>query len=187
MAGNPPADAPAAILAALTWRLPAARRRQLSLIVTPRTLPIWMAGNPPADAPDERVRRVLDRVARLGDGWLTFAVTPGTLRRRLEVLTELRASLGRPPGDDLPVCVFLNVNVNPDADRALDDALATWRRQSTRNVSADQLRSLAALGSPEQGAEAVAPVDEAVEQLAALADDPRREPAGCDEIGWLMV
>jgi alkanesulfonate monooxygenase SsuD/methylene tetrahydromethanopterin reductase-like flavin-dependent oxidoreductase (luciferase family) len=124
-------------------------------------LPIWMAGNPPAGASLPRVRRVLDRVARLGDGWLTFAVTPDTLRERRQLLEELRADLGRSSEQEFPVCVFLNVNVNPAADAALDDALATWKRQSTRNVSPDQLHEVAAIGSPEQGADFIGRLVEA--------------------------
>jgi alkanesulfonate monooxygenase SsuD/methylene tetrahydromethanopterin reductase-like flavin-dependent oxidoreductase (luciferase family) len=47
----------------------------------------------------------------------------------------------------------LNVNVNLNADTALEDAIATWRGQSTRNVSTDDLRQVAAIGSPEQVAD----------------------------------
>jgi alkanesulfonate monooxygenase SsuD/methylene tetrahydromethanopterin reductase-like flavin-dependent oxidoreductase (luciferase family) len=113
-------------------------------------LPIWMTGNPPMDAAEEQVRRVLGRVARLGDGWLTFAVTPNELARRTRILGELRAPEGH---DDFPVGVFLNVNVNVNADAALDDALTTWRGQSTRNVSSNDLRKVAAIGGPEQVAD----------------------------------
>jgi alkanesulfonate monooxygenase SsuD/methylene tetrahydromethanopterin reductase-like flavin-dependent oxidoreductase (luciferase family) len=114
-------------------------------------LPIWMTGNPPMDATAERVRRVLARVARLGDGWLTFAVTPHELARRTQILDELRSSDDR--DDDFPVGVFLNVNVSVNADSAMEDALTTWRGQSTRNVSSDDLRKVAAIGSPEQVAD----------------------------------
>jgi alkanesulfonate monooxygenase SsuD/methylene tetrahydromethanopterin reductase-like flavin-dependent oxidoreductase (luciferase family) len=116
-------------------------------------LPIWMTGNPPKGTPDFKVTRVLDRVARLGDGWLTFAVTPATLKERAAQLRELRASLGR--DDDFPICVFLNVNVDPDAEKAKQDALAAWQRQSTRNVSPADLLAIAAIGSPEQAADFV--------------------------------
>jgi alkanesulfonate monooxygenase SsuD/methylene tetrahydromethanopterin reductase-like flavin-dependent oxidoreductase (luciferase family) len=116
-------------------------------------LPIWMTGNPPLDAGDDRVRRVLERVARLGDGWLTFAVTPSELAKRKNTLRELRATAGHEHDEIFPVGVFLNVNVNVDADVAHEDALTTWQRQSTRNVSPDDLRRVAAIGSPEQVAD----------------------------------
>jgi alkanesulfonate monooxygenase SsuD/methylene tetrahydromethanopterin reductase-like flavin-dependent oxidoreductase (luciferase family) len=116
-------------------------------------LPIWMTGNPSLDAADDRVRRVLERVARLGDGWLTFAVTPSALARRTKTLHELRSSAGRDPNQAFPIAVFLNVNVNVNENLALEDALTTWQGQSTRNVSPDDLRRVAAIGSPEQVAD----------------------------------
>jgi len=126
-----------------------------------RPLPIWMTGNPPANATNERVRRVLGRVARLGDGWLTFAVTPTTLATRSSVLSEIRASTGASGESPFPVGVFLNVNVNPNAKDAHDDALATWKRQSTRNVSPDTLVEVAAIGGPEQVADFIGRLSEA--------------------------
>jgi alkanesulfonate monooxygenase SsuD/methylene tetrahydromethanopterin reductase-like flavin-dependent oxidoreductase (luciferase family) len=122
-------------------------------------LPIWMTGNPPLDATEERVRRVLGRVARFGDGWLTFAVTPTELARRTRILDELRSSDGH--DDDFPVGVFLNVNVNVQPGAALEDALTTWRGQSTRNVSPDDLREVAAIGGPEQVADFIGRLREA--------------------------
>jgi alkanesulfonate monooxygenase SsuD/methylene tetrahydromethanopterin reductase-like flavin-dependent oxidoreductase (luciferase family) len=126
-----------------------------------RPLPIWMTGNPPMDASDERVRRVLERVARLGDGWLTFAVTPTELAKRTKVLHELRSSIGGIHDDVFPISVFVNVNVNVDAGAALEDALSTWRGQSTRNVSADDLRRVAGIGSPEQVADFIGQLSDA--------------------------
>lgn len=126
-----------------------------------------MAADPPAGASYPRARRVLERVARLGDGWLTFAVTPDTLRERLGVLEEFRAGLGRAEGG-LPVCVFLNVNVSSASNVALDDALSVWKRQSTRNLSADQLQRAAAVGSPEQGADFIGRLIEAGATAVAI-------------------
>jgi len=141
-------------------------------------LPVWMAGNPPVGASPPRVNRVLERVARLGDGWLTFAVTPDTLRERIRVLEELRASSGRSSDSEFPVCVFLNVNVNPIAGVAVDDALSVWKRHSTRNVSADQLLQVAAIGSPEQGADFIGRLVEAGATAFAielLSQDPQAQ------------
>jgi alkanesulfonate monooxygenase SsuD/methylene tetrahydromethanopterin reductase-like flavin-dependent oxidoreductase (luciferase family) len=110
-------------------------------------LPIWMTGNPPADASEARERRVLERVAQLGDGWLTFAITPATLAKRVAVVKEFRAEKAKEV-DEFPIAVFLNVNVNVNGDDALEDALAMWQRQSTRNVTPDDLRKVAAIGTP---------------------------------------
>jgi alkanesulfonate monooxygenase SsuD/methylene tetrahydromethanopterin reductase-like flavin-dependent oxidoreductase (luciferase family) len=139
-------------------------------------LPIWMTGNPPQGSPNEKVTRVLDRVARLGDGWLTFAVTPATLSARAAQLRELRSTLGRT--DDFPICVFLNVNVDLDATKAKDDALAAWQRQSTRNVSPDDLLAIAAIGSPEQAADFVGQLLDAGATAVAfdlLSSNPREQ------------
>lgn len=140
-------------------------------------LPLWMTGNPPQGTPDDKVNRVLDRVARLGEGWLTFAVTPDTLSQRAAQLRELRASLGR-SDDDYPICVFLNVNVDLDAKKAHEDALATWQRQSTRNVSPDDLLAVAAIGSPEQAADFVGKLRDAGATAVAfdlLSSNPREQ------------
>jgi alkanesulfonate monooxygenase SsuD/methylene tetrahydromethanopterin reductase-like flavin-dependent oxidoreductase (luciferase family) len=123
---------------------------QLNPAFVQRPLPIWFTGNPPADASAERVARVLGNVARFGDGWLTFALTPKALAQRNEILTSLWAENGKDATSPIPVGVFLNVNVNPDAALARSDALSTWQRQSTRNVSPEVLQEVAAIGSPEQ-------------------------------------
>ncbi len=140
---------------------------ELAPAFSQQPLPIWMTGNPPQGTPDEKVNRVLDRVARLGDGWLTFAVTPATLAQRSAQLRELRAALGH-SGSDFPVCVFLNVNVDPDEKKAREDALATWQRQSTRNVSPDDLLAIAAIGSPQQAADFVGELRDAGATAVAL-------------------
>jgi alkanesulfonate monooxygenase SsuD/methylene tetrahydromethanopterin reductase-like flavin-dependent oxidoreductase (luciferase family) len=124
-------------------------------------LPIWMAGNPPVTAPAARTRRVLGRVARLGDGWLTYAVTPAVLRARTDELSALLDEGGRQLDTPFPVCVFLNVNVHPRQATAVDDALAAWSHQSTRNVSAEQLQELSAIGSPAQAADTIGRLVEA--------------------------
>jgi alkanesulfonate monooxygenase SsuD/methylene tetrahydromethanopterin reductase-like flavin-dependent oxidoreductase (luciferase family) len=140
-------------------------------------LPIWMTGNPPADASEARERRVLQRVAELGDGWLTFAVTPPTLAKRVSIIKELRATVSKDP-DYFPVGVFLNMNVNLDSEAAVEDALATWKLQSTRNVTVDDLRKVAAIGTPTQVVEFIAQlVDAGATTIAVelLASDRSRQ------------
>jgi alkanesulfonate monooxygenase SsuD/methylene tetrahydromethanopterin reductase-like flavin-dependent oxidoreductase (luciferase family) len=119
-------------------------------------LPIWMTANPRPSATPGTLDRVLGRVARLGDGWLTFAVTPKVLRHRLERLGELAVSEGRPLGPGFPVCVYLNVNVGPDPKAAMTDAVETWQSESSRPVSPTEVAELAAVGTPEQCAGVVA-------------------------------
>jgi alkanesulfonate monooxygenase SsuD/methylene tetrahydromethanopterin reductase-like flavin-dependent oxidoreductase (luciferase family) len=143
-----------------------------------RPLPIWLAANPPAAAPRAVVERLLRRVARLGDGWLTFAVTPGLLAERLTLLREIAEQDGRPLGPGFGVCVYLNVNVHADEQLALADAVATWNSESARPVTADQVRELAAVGTPSRCAEHLAELRRAgatAVVLGMLSADPRRQ------------
>ncbi|GAA3812829.1 LLM class flavin-dependent oxidoreductase [Cellulomonas soli] len=112
-----------------------------------RPLPIWMVANPSPLAADDGLRRVLDRVARYGDGWLTYQVTPDLLERRLAVLQELRAARGA--GGPFPVAVQVNLCVAPTREEAFTDAAAAWDLQNTRGLSFAQLLSTSAIGTPE--------------------------------------
>jgi alkanesulfonate monooxygenase SsuD/methylene tetrahydromethanopterin reductase-like flavin-dependent oxidoreductase (luciferase family) len=118
-----------------------------------------LAANPPADAPALVVERVLRRVALLADGWLTFAVSPELLALRRRLLRELAAAAGRPLPPDFPVCVYLNVNVDDDAGRALSDAVATWQGETARTITPGLVRAVAAVG----------PAGHCAQRLAALA------------------
>jgi len=143
-----------------------------------RPLPVWLAANPPAGAPAAVVERVLGRVAALADGWLTFAVSPTLLRRRLGLLHELAATAGRPLPPGFPVCVYLNVNVDDDADRALADALAAWQGETARIVTADLVREVAAVGPPGHCAQRIAELAAAGAtdiMVGLLSADPRRQ------------
>lgn len=111
-----------------------------------RPLPIWFAANPAEDAPAETVERLLARVARLGDGWLTYAVGAEELARRIERVRELRAELGK--DEDFPVLVGINANVDADGERARADAHAAWASLGTRGVDVGELDRLGAIGDP---------------------------------------
>jgi alkanesulfonate monooxygenase SsuD/methylene tetrahydromethanopterin reductase-like flavin-dependent oxidoreductase (luciferase family) len=142
-----------------------------------RPLPIWVVGNPSAAAGPKTLDRVLGRVARLGSGWMTYNVTPGTLRTRVEYLASLRDGLGRPP-ERFPVCTFVNANVNPDEHQAYEDAAARWSQQSTRNVSVEDLQQVGAIGSPARCADFIAQLISAGTThiaLELLATDPHKQ------------
>jgi len=144
-----------------------------------RPLPIWMAANPSPAAGPKTIDRVLGRAARLADGWMTYNVQPDALRARNARLTELRAARGdtRP---DYPVSVFVNTNVNPDEQAAYADAAARWAQQSTRNISAEDLSEIGAIGTPERAAAFIAGlVDAGATHIALelLSTDPRGQLA----------
>jgi len=123
-----------------------------------RPLPIWVVANPSAGAGAKTVERLLGRVARLGDGWMTFGSDPGLLRARVELLHELR---GAGDGSGWQVCVYVDVNVNADERRGLEDATLTCRQEGRRNATPEQLRRTAAIGSIERCTDFVARLVEA--------------------------
>ena len=113
-------------------------------------LPVWIVANPSAAAGPKTLERVLGRVARLGDGWMTFGSSSELLRSRLDLLRELREAEGRDLAAHFPVCVYVDVNVDTDEERALDDAVIDGQREGRRNTTPDALRATAAIGSPER-------------------------------------
>jgi alkanesulfonate monooxygenase SsuD/methylene tetrahydromethanopterin reductase-like flavin-dependent oxidoreductase (luciferase family) len=125
-----------------------------------RPLPIWMVANPGPSAGPKLLNRALGRVARLGDGWMMFGLPPDALRARIDLLQELRAAEGHPSRNGYPVCAYLDINVDPDEDRALEDAVVTCRQEGRKNVSPEQLRNTAVIGS----------VARCTERIAALVD-----------------
>ncbi len=77
--------------------------------------PILVAGRtPPA----------MRRAARLGDGWFPYLYSP---RRYAESVTRIRSEAGAVGRnlDGFHWCVWIFVNVNPDADRARDETART--------------------------------------------------------------
>ncbi len=144
---------------------------------TQHPLPIWIVGNPSAAAGPKTLARVLGRVARLGSGWMTYNVTPDLLRARTRRVAELRAELGH-AGGGFPVCAFVNTNVHPDEAQAQADATARWAQQSTRNISAQDLQQVGAIGSPARCADFIARLADAGAThvaLELLATDPLKQ------------
>jgi alkanesulfonate monooxygenase SsuD/methylene tetrahydromethanopterin reductase-like flavin-dependent oxidoreductase (luciferase family) len=142
-----------------------------------RPLPIWLAANPPADAPRHVVERVLRRVATLGGGWLTFAVTPKLLAERLRLLRELAEEAGRPLPADFPVCVYLNVNTGENAEHALADAVTAWQGETARVITPELVREVASVGPVGSCAERFAELAEAGAtdvMIGLLSADPKR-------------
>ncbi len=140
-------------------------------------LPIWMVANPSSRATGEGLRRVLGRVARLGDGWLTYNITPELLRDRVAVLAELRAALAgsasAPPGGH-PVAVQVNLTVGATTEQAVETAERAWVRYNSRGVGIDALRRVSAIGTPGECAAFLRSLEEAGATdvlLHPLADD----------------
>jgi alkanesulfonate monooxygenase SsuD/methylene tetrahydromethanopterin reductase-like flavin-dependent oxidoreductase (luciferase family) len=150
-----------------------------------RPLPIWMVANPSPAAGERTLERVLGRVARLGDGWMTFGTQPGLIAERLERIREQRAALGRDEDPDFPVCAYVDVNVDHDERRALADAVETSVREGRRNVTPEALRTSAAIGSPERCLEFLGALAEAGTNCFALRPLSSRPLAQLDALGAL--
>ncbi len=127
-----------------------------------RPLPLWLTGNPTRTAGPATLRRVLGRVARLGDGWLTYNIRPDDLRPRVELLRSLRG-LGQEPSTDpavVPVTVQVRFTLADTEAAAVDEASAAWAASSTRGISTEDLTEVFAVGTP----------DRALDLLGRLAD-----------------
>jgi alkanesulfonate monooxygenase SsuD/methylene tetrahydromethanopterin reductase-like flavin-dependent oxidoreductase (luciferase family) len=110
-----------------------------------------MVANPSAGAREEGVRRVLRRVAQLGDGWLTYNITPELLRERVDVLAQLRREEGQTETGQ-PVAVQVNYTIGDTEQEAVDIATRAWGRYNSRGVSIDKLRTISAIGTAKQAA-----------------------------------
>ena len=119
--------------------------------------PIWIATNPKRGTASERViEGALERVGRLGDGYMTDAITVEEFAWRWRRVREHAAAAGRDPAT-LGSCIHLMVNVGADADRAFDEArhflrsyygdvfdrsyLQTWVISGPPEVVAERLRA----------------------------------------------
>lgn len=121
--------------------------------------PIWIASNPMGGANRERM---LERVARLGDGWMSVRFTPEMFQENWAVLRRLLADQGRDP-DAFPTMAYHNLNVNEDREEALDESfrfleayygptftpemVAAWTVAGNPRACAQQLRALAEEGA----------------------------------------
>ncbi|HEY0216637.1 MAG TPA: LLM class flavin-dependent oxidoreductase [Cellulomonas sp.] len=117
-------------------------------------LPLWLTGNPGAEAGPQTLERVLGRVARLGDGWLTYNIRPADLAPRIRLLHELRdravadgLEVAVPEGR-LPVAVQVRFTLADTDQAAADEARAAWSTASTRGISEDDLTQVFAVGTP---------------------------------------
>jgi alkanesulfonate monooxygenase SsuD/methylene tetrahydromethanopterin reductase-like flavin-dependent oxidoreductase (luciferase family) len=120
--------------------------------------PIWISANPP-EGP--AAARVLRRVATMADGLLTTRSAPGYLGQLKERLfDELRES-GRNP-EDFPLAVYHSINVGPDRDACLAEAIRFFNCYYGEGViSHSMAESMTAAGS----------VPECIRQLRAVQDE----------------
>jgi probable F420-dependent oxidoreductase len=121
-----------------------------------RPIPIWLAGGR---------RRALERVGRLGDGWLPVTVDPATARAGLDVVRSAARAAGRNP-DQIGIESRISCG-GPDLDRAQVE-LGEWIELGATHIA------LNTMGSGLTGADAhVAALERAVRSLDPKALDPK--------------
>lgn len=83
-----------------------------------RPLPIWVTANPNPAFPRLRAS-ALDRVARLGDGWMTTANTVESLKENLTDIYRYAEKNGRELPEDFEVCLYYNIRVGDDREKTV--------------------------------------------------------------------
>src|SRR5262249_43066809 len=123
--------------------------RDVTILPRPiqQPIPIWVVSNP-----DLKKRRNVEsgfrRVARLGDGWMTTFKSPGEVHRSIQMIRDYARDAGRNLGDQFEVCIYYNINVNENRDRALDESKRFLDSYYGVNYHREFLESWVAIGSP---------------------------------------
>jgi alkanesulfonate monooxygenase SsuD/methylene tetrahydromethanopterin reductase-like flavin-dependent oxidoreductase (luciferase family) len=129
------------------WRFEGARLQPQPV---QRPLPIWIANNVQLVTKSEVImERSLRRVARLADGWMTTHVWPRDFAERWQRILQYTREEGRDPRA-MRSCVYFNVNLNADRERALDESKRFLDTYYITNNSRETLERWVALGSPEE-------------------------------------
>jgi probable F420-dependent oxidoreductase len=152
--------------------------RLLPAPVQPGGPPIWCGGRSPA---------ALARIARMGDGWVSYVVTPERYREGLETIAKLGAEEGR-RWERFGTGHLLFVRIDRDAESALDVATEhlsqryamDFRRAARRYAAVGRPEDVAARVSEFRAAglrdlilDPVGPVEERDEQLERFAREVR--------------
>lgn len=133
------------------------------LTVLPRPvqqpIPIWVTANP---YPDQRrsVETSLMRVARLGDGWMTTENTVESFSEHLRMIRAYARELGRELAETFEACLYYNINVGADRDRAFAESKKFLEAYYMTDFSQEFLERWVAFGS----------VDDCVEHLLRFVD-----------------
>jgi alkanesulfonate monooxygenase SsuD/methylene tetrahydromethanopterin reductase-like flavin-dependent oxidoreductase (luciferase family) len=110
-------------------------------------LPIWVVSNP-----DLKKRRNVEngyrRVALLGDGWMTTLKTPAEVQQSIGMIRDFAREEGRRLPNNFAVCVYYNINVNEDRERALEESKRFLDSYYGVSYDRDLLEAWVAMGSP---------------------------------------
>jgi alkanesulfonate monooxygenase SsuD/methylene tetrahydromethanopterin reductase-like flavin-dependent oxidoreductase (luciferase family) len=124
-----------------------------NLTVLPRPvqqpIPIWATANPYPDRP-QQVESSLRRVARLGDGWMTTENTVESFGQHLGLIRAYAREEGRPLPEGFEACLYYNINVGADRERAFAEAKKFLDSYYMTSFSTEFLERWVALGSVEE-------------------------------------
>lgn len=110
-------------------------------------LPIWVTANPNPAFPKLKAS-ALERVARLGDGWMTTANTVESLRENLADVHRYADAAGRDLGDDFEVCLYYNIHVTDDREAGMQTTADYLRDYYGVDYDRDFLERWVAVGDP---------------------------------------
>ena len=121
-----------------------------------RPCPIWIAVNPRQSIDGSAlVKRALERVVRLGDGYMTDGVAPDEFRRRWDFMQETADKQGRDLGR-FETCLHGMININEDRQAAYDESKHYFQAYyPLAPPSEEVVRVWLAYGAPEECAETV--------------------------------
>ena len=112
--------------------------------------PIWVTSNPGLKTGKPHIiERSLRRVARMGDGWMTTANPADQFDQLRRSVFKYAADYGR-SFDDLPCCLYYNININEDREAAFQESKKYLDQYYSISYSREAVENWVALGTPEQ-------------------------------------
>jgi alkanesulfonate monooxygenase SsuD/methylene tetrahydromethanopterin reductase-like flavin-dependent oxidoreductase (luciferase family) len=112
--------------------------------------PIWVISNPRlAVGKPHIIERSLRRVARMGDGWMTTANPAHEFKELRRRVLEYAGDYGR-SFEDLPCCLYYNININEDREAALQESKKYLDQYYSVSFTREAVENWVASGTPEQ-------------------------------------
>ena len=119
---------------------------------------IWLATNAKRMAAEGNAGEAsvisVNRVARYADGWMTPSITPDAFTGSWNRMLDAAGSLGRDTGH-FDNCLYFNISIDDDRDRALKSASAFLNEYYNVEFSQRQLDQMLTWGSPAECIEAL--------------------------------
>jgi alkanesulfonate monooxygenase SsuD/methylene tetrahydromethanopterin reductase-like flavin-dependent oxidoreductase (luciferase family) len=127
-----------------------AQFHQLTILPQPvqHPLSIWISTATDSRKP-KMTARALRRVARYADGWMTIRRSPEVFAANLADIRCSARELGRELAADFTACMYLDINVNNDAETAFQESKRFLDRYYQHDFSRAEVELLAVFGPPQ--------------------------------------